>query len=190
MTDTPDTSPEAVERLLDEVYDTVMEVERNPSGAFMAIQALSAALEAEKARAEATESRERALLKSNDQERKALVENASLRHRLKAAEAERDALKAQLAEAVRVIRSQLGSVLYPEHRSGYETVEEMRKRHAEERALAVNTYVGAKDDDEAVAMSHSAAISVIRGARKRLEDRKKIALAALAALTAYREARK
>jgi hypothetical protein len=36
----------------------------------------------------AAQARERALLASNDEERKALVENASLRHRLKAAEAE------------------------------------------------------------------------------------------------------
>ncbi len=56
----------------------------------------------------------------------------------------------------------------------------MRKRHAEERALAVKVYVGAKDDDEAVAMSHSSAFSAIRGARKRLEDREKIARAFLA----------
>ena len=64
------------------------------------LRALSAALKA-------AEARERALLKSDDQERKALVENASLRHRLKAAEARAEAaeselaaLKAELAEAV------------------------------------------------------------------------------------------
>lgn len=43
------------------------------------------------AKLEASEARERALLQSNDAERKVLVENASLRYRLKAAEAERDA---------------------------------------------------------------------------------------------------
>ena len=63
--------------------------------------ALSAALEAERginrgaqawvdyhaARAEAAEARERALLTTYDEDRKALVENTSLRSRLKAAEA-------------------------------------------------------------------------------------------------------
>jgi len=47
---------EAVDRPLDEIYDTMMEVERNPTGAFMAIQALSAeryALEAEAAKVDA-----------------------------------------------------------------------------------------------------------------------------------------
>ncbi len=154
MTDKDLTAPEAVGRVRSVVQSALAhgdfeEIERVPlEQADEMIEALSAALEAEKARAETTE-------------------------------AERDTLKAQLAEAVGVIQSQIGSVLYPEDRSGYETVEEMRKRHAEERALAVKVYVGAKDDDEAVAMSHSSALSVIRGARKRLEDREKIARAFL-----------
>ena len=73
--------------------------------------ALSAALEAERginrgaqawvdyhaARAEAAEARERALLTTYDQERKALVENTSLRSRLKTAEA-------KLKEAVDVMQ--------------------------------------------------------------------------------------
>ena len=56
MTDTTDTSPEAVERPLDEVYDTQRDVEQDPCGAWQAIQALSAerdALKAENARLEA-----------------------------------------------------------------------------------------------------------------------------------------
>ena len=72
MTNTLDTSPEAVERLLDEVYDTVMEVERNPSGAFMAIQALSAerdALRAELIVAIAQRDRARAALRDPKGER-------------------------------------------------------------------------------------------------------------------------
>ena len=56
MTD-PDLTPEAVERPLDEVFDTQRDVEQNPCGAWQAIQALSAALEAERA-----EKREAALL--------------------------------------------------------------------------------------------------------------------------------
>ena len=49
------------------------------------------------ARAEAAEAREQALLTSYDEERKALVENASLRERLKAARSERDAAIAEVA---------------------------------------------------------------------------------------------
>ena len=86
MTD-PDLTPEAVERPLDEVFDTQRDVEQNPCGAWQAIQALSTALEADRARADAAEARERALLTTYDEDRKALVENTSLRSRLKAAEA-------------------------------------------------------------------------------------------------------
>jgi hypothetical protein len=57
MTDTPDLTPEAVERPLDEAYDTMIEVERNPYGAWLAIQSLSAALATERARAEAAEAK-------------------------------------------------------------------------------------------------------------------------------------
>lgn len=47
MTDkAPDLSPTAVERSLDERYDTQMEVERDPYGAWMAIQSLAARVDA------------------------------------------------------------------------------------------------------------------------------------------------
>ena len=48
MTDQDPTAPEAVEQSLDEAFDTQRDVEQNPCGAWQAIQALSAALEAER----------------------------------------------------------------------------------------------------------------------------------------------
>ena len=110
MTNTPDLTPEAVERLARHT-EKACKCEFDGIDVSATLRALSAALEVAEmsakhwhARAEAAEARERALLKSNDQERKVLVENASLRHRLKTAEAERDALKAELAEAVGVLQ--------------------------------------------------------------------------------------
>ena len=111
MTDT-DTSPEAIQDALKACAAYYV-----PTHRLAVLHALSAAHAAALVReqdanakamqhlrrAEAAEARERALLKSNDQERKVLVENASLRHRLKTAEAERDALKAELAEAVTLL---------------------------------------------------------------------------------------
>jgi hypothetical protein len=124
------------------------------------------------ARAEQAEARERALLASNDEERKALVENASLRTRLKAAEAEVARLRDALVK-------QIGSVLYPEDRTGYETAQDRAARYAQERVNAIATYVGAKDDDEAVAMAYSNVLSTLRAAKSRLAEREAIARAAL-----------
>ena len=90
MTD-PDTSPEAVERLIAWLMDAheMGDTSKNPQ-VWRTLEALSA-------EHKAAEARERALLQSNDQDRKALVENTSLRSRLKAAEA-------KLKEAVEVVK--------------------------------------------------------------------------------------
>ena len=93
MTDQDLTAPESVADLIqfiehNEVYEKLEDADKEAYRQSKAtLRALSAALEAERARADAAEARERALLQSNDQERKALVENTSLRSRLKAAEA-------------------------------------------------------------------------------------------------------
>ena len=88
MTNTPHTSPEAIQDALKSCAAYHV-----PTHRLAVLHALSAKLEA-------TEARERALLQSNDQERKALVENASIRHRLKAAEAELAEAKMHVAEMI------------------------------------------------------------------------------------------
>ena len=134
MTNTPDTSPEAVERMAEWLYDLpcchdspqhrperCKQCERTVAATLRALSAERDEWKAaaqrhhpnptdfrywegryrdEKARAESAEARERALLQSNDQERKALVESASLRHRLKAAEAELAEAKMLLSQMV------------------------------------------------------------------------------------------
>ena len=123
MTDQDLTAPEAVKRLANRLggtplYEGSGEESDLPDDAATTLRALSArvaeleaALEAERAKLcklemrcanqtrmlDAAEARERALLTTYDQERKALVENTSLRSRLKAAEA-------KLKEAVEVVK--------------------------------------------------------------------------------------
>jgi hypothetical protein len=128
-------APKGQDAPTDEVYDTQMEVEKNPCGAWQAIQSQAARIAElkgeraaliegrdmmgrlwaqEKARAEQAEARERALLASNDEERKALVENASLRHRLKAAEAEVARLRAALTPSGDTKAAYMGEIKDPE----------------------------------------------------------------------------
>lgn len=91
-----DTSAEA--RPLDEVYDTMMEVQRNPTGAFDAIQSLSADLEAMRAERDAAKRIEQ--LTTTDWRKAAMTQNALLHDALTRAE---DA-EAKLAKAVDALR--------------------------------------------------------------------------------------
>lgn len=75
-----------------------------------------------------------------------------------------------LVEAASQLSRAVDSSFYPENRGGYETVEQMREVHAKEREVAIQTYVGARDAEEALAMSHRSALSVIRGAKARIND--------------------
>ncbi len=75
---------------------------------------------------------------------------------------------AALVEAASRLSRTVDSAFYPEDRGGYETVEQMREVHAKELEAAVQTYVGARDADEALAMSHRSSRSVIRGAKARI----------------------
>ena len=78
---------------------------------------------------------------------------------------------AALVEAASQLSRAVDSSFYPENRGGYETVEQMREVHAKEREVAIQTYVGARDAEEALAMSHRSALSVIRGgAKARIND--------------------
>lgn len=90
MTD-QDLTPEAVERYRPAVHKDgaacMLECRLGDWVSWHDYADLSTALEAERARAESAEARERALLTTYDEDRKALVENTSLRSRLKAAEA-------------------------------------------------------------------------------------------------------
>ena len=108
MTD-PGTSPEAVERLIAWLMDAheMGDTSKNPQ-VWRTLEALSA-------EHKAAEARERALLQSNDQDRKALVENTSLRSRLKAAEA-------KLKEAVEVLNQ------YQLAAAGYVSVQSARDK--------------------------------------------------------------
>ena len=73
-----------------------------------------------------------------------------------------------LVEAASRLSHTVDSSFYPEDRGGYETLEQMREIHAKEREGAVQTYVGARDAEEALAMSHRSSRSVIRGAKARI----------------------
>ena len=76
-----------------------------------------------------------------------------------------------LVDAASQLSRAVDSSFYPENRGGYETVEQMREVHAKEREVAIQTYVGARDAEEALAMSHRSALSVIRGgAKARIND--------------------
>lgn len=75
-----------------------------------------------------------------------------------------------LVEAASQLSHTVDSAFYTEGRVGYETVEQMREVHAKEREVAIQTYVGARDAEEALAMSHRSSRSVIRGAKARIND--------------------
>jgi hypothetical protein len=98
---------------------------------------------------------------------------------LTAAQARAEQAEAEVRRLRDALVKQIGSVLYPEDRTGYETAQDREARYAQERVNAIATYVGAKDDDEAVAMAYSNVMSTLRAAKSRLAEREAIARAAL-----------